>query len=201
MLNVLSNCLYCCGLRLIARENDKNIMQNIDDTHQNEIKFAVMTNQPQFVKRFFRKYPQFFQNYCFCLHRKVEPMTSDPVDGFRNGTPLSGANTTPIIPVSIDPNVYVAISISISIFTLIYRISFFIWFVFIVLRSVDFNTKFNSCDWWNNSRWENITHLHAMEVFSFHSRSLPLSFVLVVGVHLIEIISIAVECLLLFFPL
>lgn len=111
----MSNCLYCCGLRLIARDNNdnNNILRNIDDTHRNDIKFAVMTNQPQYVMRFFRKYPQFFQNYCFCLHSKVEPMTSsDPIDGFKNSTTLNGANnnnnTTPIIPIAIDTNMYVA---------------------------------------------------------------------------------------------
>lgn len=100
MLNVLSNCLYCCGLRLIARDTD-----NVDE---NQIKFAVIMNQPQYMMRFFRKYPQFCQNYCFCLHRsKVEPMTSDPIDGFKHSATMNGANTTPIIPIAIDTNVYV----------------------------------------------------------------------------------------------
>lgn len=103
MLNVLGNCLYCCGLRLIARDTENNFMRNIDDTHRNKMKYAVVMNQPQYLMRFFRKYPQFFQNYCFCLHRKVEPMTSDPVDGFANST-TTNANTTPIIPIAIDAN-------------------------------------------------------------------------------------------------
>lgn len=135
MFNILSNCLYCCGLRIITQQQNDSRHHHIDDTHPNQIKFAVMTNQTNpNVMRFFRKYPEFFQNYCFCLQRKVEPtMTNaasaapspsttttavttttiggDPIDerevnsATSHGTP----NTIPVIPIAIESNVYVIV--------------------------------------------------------------------------------------------
>lgn len=58
-----------------------------------------------------KKVPSFFQNYCLCLNRKVEP---EDVNGwtankFEAENDLNLNPSTTIIPITIDPNMYVAL--------------------------------------------------------------------------------------------
>lgn len=203
MFDLLSNCLYCCGLRLIARDT-RNV-----DSDQNRMKFAVVMDRPQCVMQLFSKYPQICQNYCFCLHRnsnKVEPMTTaDPIDAYKNSATSNGANTTPIIPIAIDTNVYV---LEFHIFTLCP------WSNWIFFRRGKFTIEFQCVGndrvhfaTWNYrlaliAAWdERLSHVsmhsHKFYVIFFSlspSIRLPikrLSLSLRQSVHLIEIISIA----------
>lgn len=66
-------------------------------------------------KYFFQKYPDFFRQYCMCLHSKIEPDDLNTVSSLAddkygaNGFLL---NRTPIIPITVDPNTYVIFSFS-----------------------------------------------------------------------------------------
>lgn len=134
--------------------------------------------QPQYVMRFFRKYPQFFQNYCFCLHRKVEPMTSDPIDGFaHSATTMSdvNANTTPIIPIANDA--YVKVFLNFLWFAIESYDFFFLHFCFVSHRLCPDRMRKSIlpfCDWWvaRRTRISHITLACNGRICYLHSRSI-----------------------------
>lgn len=65
---------------------------------------------------FFQKYPDFFRQYCMCLHRKIEPNPDDLNSESSSTDDKYGANgfllnRTPIIPITVDPQAYVSFSL------------------------------------------------------------------------------------------
>lgn len=56
-----------------------------------------------------KKVPSFFQNYCLCLNRKVEPedVNEWTANKFEAENDLNLKPSTTIIPITIDPNMYV----------------------------------------------------------------------------------------------
>lgn len=67
-------------------------------------------NRTNFHKFFLQKYPNFFRQYCLCMHRKVEPDDLNTVpyladDVYKTNSFL--LNRTPIIPITVDPKTYV----------------------------------------------------------------------------------------------
>lgn len=67
----------------------------------------------QFQKLFLQSYPDFFLQYCLCIHKKVEPDDPNSVSGLANGehNDKYGANSfllnhTQIIPITVHPTKY-----------------------------------------------------------------------------------------------
>lgn len=62
---------------------------------------------------FFQRYPDFFRQYCVCLHRKIEPDDLNTVSSLADdkyGANSFLLNRTPIIPITVDPTTYVIFS-------------------------------------------------------------------------------------------
>lgn len=121
MLNFLSNCI-CCGNRANSKlssaiiwkseEYKRQFNNNIDD-----VQSTPQMNRHRNIFNIFHKYPQFLENYCLCLHRKVEP-----ADQFASqAIPANNSiHTTPIIPVVDDIEVYVELFSFIFFFSFAY---------------------------------------------------------------------------------
>lgn len=93
MLNILTNC-GCCN-----RSASKNQLNN--DSKENNLEDQMMSQRNHFL-RIFHKYPDFFHTYCMCLHQKIEPNDLNGIE-----LKSSSVNSTPIIPITVDPTVYV----------------------------------------------------------------------------------------------
>lgn len=64
----------------------------------------------KFQQFFALNYPDFFRQYCFCMHRKIEPDDLDTVSTLSDdkyGANSFLLNRTPIIPITVDPTKYV----------------------------------------------------------------------------------------------
>lgn len=79
-------------------------------TSSTSVTTSELHNRRQFHKYFLQKYPDFFRQYCMCLHRKIEPDDLNTVSCIvddKYGANSFLFNRTPIIPITVDPKKYV----------------------------------------------------------------------------------------------
>lgn len=85
---------------------------------------SEMRRQSQLSRIFQQNYPDFFRNYCMCMHSKVEPDDLNTVSVLTNGTynDKYGTNSfllnhTQIIPVTVHPPKYEYVNFCFSNFS------------------------------------------------------------------------------------
>lgn len=118
MLNFVNDCIYGDkniprNQKIIENVNNNNNVNSINnnviplennyETISNEFNNSNKTinpNRRHNNNSISRKCPEFMQNYCMCLFRKIEPIDRNSKAELKNGTP--------IIPVALDSDVYVS---------------------------------------------------------------------------------------------